>query len=64
MKAAPVNAGTKATPVPSRHVPLKGQTLQEKLADLQKRIQRVENTAQNQSTRLNSLNNELSTTQN
>ena len=64
MTMAPVSVGTKATPVPSQHVPLKGPTLQAKLTELQKRVQRVENTAQIQNTRLNSLNNEPLTSQN
>ena len=62
-QAAPISKETSATAT-SQHGPLQGLTLQEKLANLQKRIQRAEDAAQSQSTRLNSLDNESSTIQN
>jgi len=61
---APSITGTLATAASPQHRPLQGVTLQEKLADLQKRIQRVEDTAQSQSTRLNNLDNQSPITQN
>jgi hypothetical protein len=44
--------------------PLQGATLQEKIADLQKRVQRIEASAQAQNTRLDKLTNEQPVTQN
>jgi hypothetical protein len=57
---SPVNATSGFT----QHTPFQDATLQEKIADLQKRTQRIENAAQAQNTRLDKLNNTQPVTQN
>jgi hypothetical protein len=54
--SAPVKGPTIAPATPAQPAPLQGATLQEKMADLQKRIQNIENTAQAQNARLDELN--------
>jgi hypothetical protein len=53
-----------ATPAVPQLTPLQGATLQEKMADLQKKVQRIENAAQAQNTRLDKLNNVQPVTKN
>ena len=65
MTALPNKVETRATaPVLPQTTPLQGATLEDKLADLQKKIQRIETNARDQNNRLNALTNRSSTSQN